>query len=1092
VVPQESSIALAPPQANVPPVSGSPEEQVSYTPDEQSPSAERADQPDATQRAVLLEEQAQELNKAIAVLRAQSDAAEQARRDAENRLSKEVKAKEQMAARLSTLSKDSRETRQLVSDLHRERDISVLLNSTNVGELKARLDAAQVAHAAELAEQKAALEKETAANMKEMVAAMLKDAMAQHGIPALAPGQQECSTAPAHREASITAALHPPPSVVAAAAPTPVSGAPVSGTSRQRPAFGQGTGLLLKPPVPSYAKPAAPQPTGDAQDLPRAEATLHAARQQRADAISLQAAKKTAMVNAVDTAEGPSTVKELAAANDALLAADVAVAKAEKLLREEQAKWQVVASNKPTPAQAAKLKSGAPRPSPPGSTAPPSKKASLDTRQMAEMLTQLASQLQVCNPNLHLPAFDPACIDMDAYMSIVHKYENHEPHPDWPPSRGALYSYLEHVLRLYGPATYVYVSQLLCAYANPCIHKHKVNLNPKPLTLNPTPSTLDPARVDVNCLVASTPHPSPMHDVCIAPLHVPLRDKVPAVLAVPEFSFPVPPAVSAVVPKRLPPSSAVLAQGSAQEVSPAPNMDAFLAVTAINPNAVHELPLPPQLEQMYQLKEALQKGGKKRNRRSPPPSSSDSDDSSEDVKGKETPRRRDNTPDTSSSGSDSTNSDASNHTKNKAHKRTSKDKGHIVKYGLPPMAMFDGSLKPGEGDDKIPCLHHWFKELETRAKRLEMPIIELLSIQTIAAAKRWTINELKKEVHTKLYKHKRRKASDKDIKKEFFNINLRHLKFKKIRDMSKLLKGSVKQLPNEQVSQYVLRFRTQLGEADFGGYAQDSRLSSMLCFYFREGLLPHLRKYAHSDDKAQPFVNLDSLINHIYGKEDEVLDMQSSVDTTGRLAAYTDPRHPHMCPQGSAPPAPGRHRGQSRGQGQGGYGRGGRGGYQGGHQGGYQGGYHGRYQGRGNPSPMPPYMMQGPPPMGQGTHQQGGQGRGSKAPPPGSWAAPQHRQPRTEGSLRSNAIAVMREVYPSRHSGYNWDDQTLGSYYNHYNKSRMCAICEVEGHVTKECNLLNPEEGHDQQYDQEAADREDYHDRHGCYPEEDVEPEDDD
>jgi hypothetical protein len=271
-------------------------------------------------------------------------------------------------------------------------------------------------------------------------------------------------------------------------------------------------------------------------------------------------------------------------------------------------------------------------------------------------------------------------------------------------------------------------------------------------------------------------------------------------------------------------------------------MDTYLAAVAVNPELIHELPLPPQLEQIVQVKRSLQKKGGKRQRRSHPSSSessSDSDVSSDQDKGKgKKGALRDSSPDSSPSDTD-VSSDTSTQ---KAHKGKSKKNGHVVKYGLPPMPMFDGSLKPGEGDDKIPDLGHWFGELRTRAKRLDMPLIELLSTQTIASAKRWTINEMKKDVHKKLYHASNRKASNKAIRVEFFKVNLRHLKLKKIRDMGKLLRGSIKQLPNEQVSQYVLRFRTQLGEADCGNYAEDSRMNSILCFYFREGLPPHCRR----------------------------------------------------------------------------------------------------------------------------------------------------------------------------------------------------------------------------------------------------------
>jgi hypothetical protein len=146
-------------------------------------------------------------------------------------------------------------------------------------------------------------------------------------------------------------------------------------------------------------------------------------------------------------------------------------------------------------------------------------------------------------------------------------------------------------------------------------------------------------------------------------------------------------------------------------------MDTYLAAVAADPGLVHALPLPSQLEQIVQLKKALQKGGKKRQRRSSPSSSdfsSDSDDSSD----------------------------------------KDKDKG---KKGVPRDSPPDSS------------------------------------------------------------------SSDTDASSDTCTQKAHKGRLKKKRDMGKLLKGSIKQLPSEQVSEYVLRFRTQLGEADCGNYAEDSR-----------------------------------------------------------------------------------------------------------------------------------------------------------------------------------------------------------------------------------------------------------------------------
>jgi hypothetical protein len=456
------------------------------------------------------------------------------------------------------------------------------------------------------------------------------------------------------------------------------------------------------------------------------------------------------------------------------------------------------------------------------------------------------------------------------------------------------------------------------------------------------------------------------------------------------------------------------------------------------------------------VKRSLQKKGGKRQRRSHPSSSessSDSDVASDQDKDKgKKGALRDSSPDSSPSDTD-VSSDTSTQ---KAHKGKSKKNGHVVKYGLPPMPMFDGSLKPGEGDDKIPDLGHWFGELRTRAKRLDMPLIELLSTQTIASAKRWTINEMKKDVHKKLYHASNRKASNKAIRVEFFKVNLRHLKLKKIRDMGKLLRGSIKQLPNEQVSQYVLRFRTQLGEADCGNYAEDSRMNSILCFYFREGLLPHLRKFAHSDDKAQPFVDLEKLINHIYGKEDEVMDMASTADTSGRLAAYTQQRPTRNHGAHVSYPQGGRGRGRG-GRGGGSYGGGGYG-APGVHSGTSQqgsGGRGGMY--------VPPYMMSGPGPM---LPPPARIPRSPYAPPLPPWQEQQHRggqsgatfqqQQRQQGSLKSRAILAMRAAYSQRRPGQDCSDTQLTSWFNHYNKHRMCPVCETSDHHTKRCPILHP------------------------------------
>jgi hypothetical protein len=60
-----------------------------------------------------------------------------------------------------------------------------------------------------------------------------------------------------------------------------------------------------------------------------------------------------------------------------------------------------------------------------------------------------------------------------------------------------------------------------------------------------------------------------------------------------------------------------------------------------------------------------------------------------------------------------------------------------------------------------------------------------------------------------------------------------------------------------------------------------------------------LRKYAHSDDTAKPFLDLDILIDHIYGKEDEYVEMQQTNDTRGRLAHidHHAEHAPHSHPQ---------------------------------------------------------------------------------------------------------------------------------------------------------------------------------------------------
>jgi hypothetical protein len=308
---------------------------------------------------------------------------------------------------------------------------------------------------------------------------------------------------------------------------------------------------------------------------------------------------------------------------------------------------------------------------------------------------------------------------------------------------------------------------------------------------------------------------------------------------------------------------------------------------------------------------------------------------------------------------------------------------------------------------------------------------------------------MRKPIHTKLYNSKRRKASNKQIKEDFFHDHLRHLKLKKIKDMGKLLKGTIRQLPTESANQYVLRFRTQVGEADCGNYASDSRLNTILCYYFREGLLPHLRKYAHSDDKAQPFVDLDRLITHIYGKEDEYVEMQSG-DTTGRLAYYSDSYHPRTRPQGLNPAAT-----NSRG-GYGGRGRGrlphtamGYGGGRGGPPSGYGGSYGAGGGGWGAVGGLPLPPGRG----GRGTRGGPGRGRGSAAYP--HQGRQEGNPPRQEGSMRDRAIAVMCPIYTQRHGG-KWEDSDLSKWYNHYNKTSMCPICETDAHSVQQCAHLPP------------------------------------
>jgi hypothetical protein len=63
-------------------------------------------------------------------------------------------------------------------------------------------------------------------------------------------------------------------------------------------------------------------------------------------------------------------------------------------------------------------------------------------------------------------------------------------------------------------------------------------------------------------------------------------------------------------------------------------------------------------------------------------------------------------------------------------------------------------------------------------------------------------------------------------------------------------------------------------------------MNSILCFSFREGLLPHLRKFAHSDDKAQPFVDL----------EKHMFTTFTSGSDGNIVVCHTSDFHPHIHP----------------------------------------------------------------------------------------------------------------------------------------------------------------------------------------------------
>jgi hypothetical protein len=337
---------------------------------------------------------------------------------------------------------------------------------------------------------------------------------------------------------------------------------------------------------------------------------------------------------------------------------------------------------------------------------------------MKTLMQEVTAALQVNNPHLNLPAFVASSIDMGGYLQLTKVDPSLLLLP-----HDVLHSYVAHILDLHGAAACKHVRTLAVAYVHPHMTFNQRSLLPYTLhAYNPTPPTLNPDPTATDFTVDDGVSPSDSDrdgdsDRDEAPPRVP--SSLPAAPADLDFTFPQLAVASAAPMIRLAPSSPAqrqphtpAAQASfvpavpavdaiAAPAVPVPSMDAYLAAVAGNPELIHELPLPPQLEHIVQLKKVLRKGGKKRHRRASPPSSDSSSSDSDASSGEDKDKGRkgvprDPSPDSSSSDTDAS-SDTSSH---KAHKGKSKKNGHVVKYGLPPMPMFDGSLKPGEGDDK--------------------------------------------------------------------------------------------------------------------------------------------------------------------------------------------------------------------------------------------------------------------------------------------------------------------------------------------------------------------------------------------------------
>ena len=217
------------------------------------------------------------------------------------------------------------------------------------------------------------------------------------------------------------------------------------------------------------------------------------------------------------------------------------------------------------------------------------------------------------------------------------------------------------------------------------------------------------------------------------------------------------------------------------------------------------------------------------------------------------------------------------------HKRAHGSNHHHRRPGKCSVQLKNPETFYGATDANIPNVQDWYEDLCQWAYESGRRLSSALYTWTGGKARTWMRRFCKDHPD----------HSSKLVAEKFLEHFIPH-KWEKKADALKILHdGKLKQMGNESVKDFYVRFCEVLAEA---GEQTDKEVAESHCLWFQAGLLDYLKKQANNDNEGRPFTNLRKLVKHLTTKERNAKankEINEQNQLARAAAAYTKQKHQH-------------------------------------------------------------------------------------------------------------------------------------------------------------------------------------------------------